>query len=140
MIEAPASFALSRLEARLSRQRKDGSSEKPTGIRGSLIAAAGAIAASRSRQPRMRRARVIGRRLEGRAGRPYRDCLEAGPVLTDPLRSSTPVSPLLGGPAQALDLAPVPLRRQPLLDRLARRAGRSARPPDLERLPERGDE
>src|SRR5713101_634387 len=78
MIEAPASAALPILMARLSRQRKEGSSEKPTGIRGSLMAAAGNTAASKSRQQRMRRARVIGRRLEGRAGRPYRHCLETG--------------------------------------------------------------
>ena len=59
MIVAPVVAALSKFVARSSRQRKDGSSWNPTGILGAATAAAGATAASTSRQPRMSRVRVI---------------------------------------------------------------------------------
>src|SRR5436190_1935588 len=137
MIEAPVLAAPERFVSRSSRQRKDGSSWKPTGMRGEPMATAGTTAASTNRQPRMRRARFIWSGLDW-ASRPTLPRMSGRSGGTNTRLTAF----LLVGlrTSEALDLAPPSLRREALLDRPAVRPRRAPRPPYAQRFPERRDE
>src|SRR6476646_4601808 len=137
MIVAPVVAALLRFASRSSRQRNEGSSWKPTGIRGAARDAAGTAAARKSRQPRMRRARVIWARAR-RASRPTISRLPDGRAATN--TALTAVLLVARRAPHALDLAPALLRREALLDRPAMRPRRPPRPPDAERVAQRRDQ
>src|SRR5262245_42738755 len=138
MIVASVAIALLKFAIRSSRQRKDGSSWKPTGIRGYANEVAGTTAARTSRQPRMSWTGVMWVGGSNGASRTTLPRLPDGGASTNTHLTSL----LLVGrrTAHALDLASPLLGRKALLDRLAVRARRPPRPSDAEGVAEGRDE